>query len=156
MLGKLAKWLRLLGCDVLYFHRMPDEDLVEQAFRSGRTILTRDTRLIKRSKARNNHFFVQGDGCRDQLRLVVEHFSIRPLDRIFTRCLRCNESLSDIEKSAVRKRVPPYVHETQKTFRTCRCCGRVYWNGTHRDEMARQVQEMFGPRKRPDGSEQPS
>jgi uncharacterized protein with PIN domain len=61
MLGKLATWLRLLGCDVEYLPAISDEDLVEMASRSGRVILTRDLQLIRRRKARDNHFLVQRD-----------------------------------------------------------------------------------------------
>ncbi|MGE5285412.1 MAG: Mut7-C RNAse domain-containing protein [Actinomycetota bacterium] len=144
MLGKLATWMRLLGCDVEYFPKISDEDLAERAFRTGRVILTRDAELIRRRHARDNHFFVRGDGYRDQLRQVATRFSIEPLGRILTRCLRCNEPLSGIDKSAVRERVPPYVYETQHDFKTCDRCGRIYWRGTHRDEAVKQVMAIFG------------
>jgi uncharacterized protein with PIN domain len=144
MLGKLATWLRLLGCDVEYLPAISDEDLVEMAFRSGRMILTRDLQLIRRRKARDNHFLVQCDSYKDQLRQVVERFSIDPLGRILTRCLRCNESLKGIDRSAVRERVPLYVYETQNDFKTCGCCGRIYWKGTHRVVAMKQVMKIFG------------
>jgi hypothetical protein len=147
MLGKLATWLRLLGCNVEYFPKISDDDLVERAFRTGRVILTRDTKLIRRRKVRDNHFFVRGDGFRDQLRQVAERFSIVPFGRILTRCLRCNETLMVIDRSEVRGRVPPYVFETQRDFRTCGRCGRVYWRGTHRDKALTQVIEIFGVQK---------
>jgi hypothetical protein len=147
MLGKLATWLRLLGCNVEYFPKISDDDLVERAFRTGRVILTRDTELIRRRKVRDNHFFVRGDGFRDQLRQVAERFSIVPFGRILTRCLRCNETLMVIDRSEVRGRVPPYVFETQRDFRTCGRCGRVYWRGTHRDKALTQVIEIFGVQK---------
>jgi uncharacterized protein with PIN domain len=144
MLGKLAKWLRLLGCDVLYFPKISDEDLAERASRSGRVILTRDTLLIRRRKVRENHFFVRGDGYKDQIRQVVRHYSIDPSARILTRCLRCNEPLANVDKAAVREKVPPYVYETQDAFVTCVCCGRIYWKATHRDEMVRQLRAILG------------
>jgi uncharacterized protein with PIN domain len=147
MLGKLATWLRLLGCDVEYFPKISDDDLVERAFRTGRVILTRDTELIRRRKVRDNHFFVRGDSFRDQLRQVAERFSIVPFGRIMTRCLRCNETLMVIDRSEVRDRVPSYVFETQHDFRTCGRCGRVYWRGTHRDKALTQVIEIFGVQK---------
>jgi uncharacterized protein with PIN domain len=87
---------------------------------------------------------VRGNGYRDQLRQVATRFSIEPLGRILTRCLRCNEPLSGIDKSAVRERVPPYVYETQHDFKTCGRCGRIYWRGTHRDEAVKQVMTIFG------------
>lgn len=146
MLGKLATWLRLLGCDVEYFPRISDDDLVEGATRSGRVILTRDTRLIRRRDARDLCFFVRGDGWRDQLRLVARRFSLVPSDRILTRCLRCNEPLSAVHRDAVRKRVPPYVFQTQREFRMCGRCGRVYWPGTHHDRALVHLAEVLGDR----------
>jgi uncharacterized protein with PIN domain len=144
MLGKLAKWLRLLGCDVLYYPKISDGDLAEMASRSGRVILTRDTLLIRRRKVRENHFFVLGDGYKDQLRQVVQRYSIDPSARILTRCLRCNEPLTGIDRGAVRERVPPYVHETQSLFVTCTLCGRIYWRATHCGEMMKQLRAILG------------
>ena len=144
MLGKLATWLRLLGCDVEYFPKISDEDLVGRASRTGRVILTRDTELIRRRQARGNHFFVRGGGFRDQLRQVADRFSIVPFGRIMTRCLRCNETLKVVDHSEVRERVPPYVFETQRDFKTCDRCSRVYWKGTHRDKALTEVREIFG------------
>lgn len=143
MLGKLATWLRILGCDVEYFGDLPDEELVERALRTGRTILTRDTLLVRRRKARDNHLFVAGDGWREQLRQVVAAFGIDPAAHLFTRCVRCNEPLVPIEKSRVAGRVPPYVYETQEAFNACPSCGRLYWKATHRGEMERQLREIL-------------
>jgi uncharacterized protein with PIN domain len=107
-------------------------------------ILTRDTELIRRRKARGNHFFVRGGGYRDQLRQVADRFSIVPFDRIMTRCLRCNETLKVVDPSEVRERVPPYVFESQRDFKTCDRCRRVYWKGTHRNKALTEVREIFG------------
>ncbi len=146
MLGKLATWLRILGCDVEYLGDLPDEELVERALEAGRVILTRDTLLVKRRKARDNHFFVTGDRWRDQLRQVVTAFGIDPAARLFTRCVRCNEPLAPVEKSRVAGRVPPYVFRTQETFTACPACGRLYWRATHRDAMERQIREILSGR----------
>ena len=146
MLGKLATWLRILGCDVEYFPALPDSEIAERAMRTGRVILTRDTLLIRRRQARENHFFVTGDGWRDQLRQVVKAFGIDPAGRLFTRCVRCNEPLEAVEKPVVAGRVPPYVYRTQEAFSGCPSCGRIYWKATHRGEMERQLREILsGP-----------
>ena len=87
---------------------------------------------------------VQYDIYMDQLRQVVEHFSNDPLARILTRCLRSNDPLKGIDRSAVRERVPPHVYETRNDFKTCGCCGRIYWRGTHRIVAMKQVMEIFG------------
>jgi len=146
MLGRLATWLRLLGCDVLYFRDMPDGDLVERASREGRIILTRDLELVRRRGARANHFLVRGNDYRDQLRQVVERYSIDPFARILTRCLRCNEELREIDRFQARDRVPPFVYATRREFKACAGCGRVYWRGTHRFEAIRQAREVLGLR----------
>jgi hypothetical protein len=143
MLGKLARWLRVLGCDVEYFPLIDDKDLVARANLTGRLILTRDTLLVRCRMARANHFFVVGDHFRDQLRQVVENFAIDPAGRFLTRCLECNALLTEIGKDNVRDLVPPYVYATQEMFRACPLCGRLYWQGTHREKMAREVEDIL-------------
>jgi uncharacterized protein with PIN domain len=143
MLGKLARWLRIMGCDVEYSSLIGDEELVARATQTGRLILTRDTLLVRRRGARANHFFVAGDHFRDQLRQVVERFAIDPAGRFLTRCLECNAPLAEIVKNNVRDRVPPYVYATQEQFRACLSCGRLYWQGTHREKMAREVEDIL-------------
>jgi uncharacterized protein with PIN domain len=145
MLGKLARWMRVLGCDVEYFPSIGDRELVKLAAGSGRLILTRDTLLVRRREARSNHFFVEGDDFRSQLRQVVERFAIDPSDRFLTRCLECNALLAEIGKSAVRERVPAYIYETQAEFRSCPICSRIFWQGTHRHGMAMEIERLLKP-----------
>jgi len=143
MLGKLAKWLRILGCDVAFDPAVPDGEIGARARREGRVILTRDTLLIRRREVRENHFFVCGDSWRDQLRQVVAHFRIDPSAGLFTRCVRCNEPLAEVDKPLVAGKVPPYVYRTQEAFGSCARCGRIYWKATHWEEMERHRKEML-------------
>jgi uncharacterized protein with PIN domain len=144
MLGKLAKWLRILGCDVAFDPEISDREIARRARREGRVILTRDTLLVRRREVRENHFFVRGDSYRDQLRQVVAHFRIDASEAIFTRCLRCNEPLAEVAKPLVAGKVPPYVYRTQESFGSCPRCGRIYWKATHWQEMERLRREMLG------------
>jgi len=144
MLGKLARWLRVMGCDVAYFREIGDAELVERAERSGRLILTRDTLLVRRRRARANCFFVEGDHFRDQVRQVVRAFAIEPFAGFLSRCLECNAQLQAIDRKSVEGRVPPYVFVTQEHFRICPACGRLYWGGTHRERMAEELKAMLG------------
>lgn len=144
MLGKLAKWLRILGCDTAFDPTIPDEEIADRALREGRVILTRDTLLIRRRSVRENHFFVRGDSCRDQLRQVVARFAIDPAAGLFTRCVRCNEPLKKIGRQNAAGKVPPYVFETQESFRACARCGRIYWKATHREKMEKHLGRMLG------------
>lgn len=143
MLGKLAKWLRVLGCDTAYEPDITDNDLAKRALREGRVILTRDTRLIRRKEVRDNHFFVRGDGYRDQLRQVVDHFRIDPSEKLFTRCVRCNETLEEAPKPLLEGKIPRYVYDTRESFGACPRCGRIFWKATHREQMERHLYGMF-------------
>ncbi len=142
MLGKLARWLRVMGCDVEYFPAIDDGELVARAERSGRRILTRDTLIVRRRWARENHFFVRGDDYRDQVRQVVAAFAIDPFAHFLTRCLECNTLLLDVAREEAVGRVPPYVSATQEAFQGCPTCDRLYWRGTHRERMFEDLQRM--------------
>ncbi len=144
MLGKLARWLRVMGCDVEYFAAIDDGELVARAERSGRLVLTRDTLLVRRRRARENHFFVRGDDYRDQVRQVVTAFAIDPFAHFLSRCLECNALLVDMARERAAGRVPPYVFATQESFQECPACGRLYWRGTHRERMAEELRRMVG------------
>jgi uncharacterized protein with PIN domain len=144
MLGKLAKWLRILGCDVAFDPAISDREIACRGSREGRVILTRDTLLIQRKEVRDNHFFVRGDSYQDQLRQVVAHFRIDPAEGLFTRCVRCNEPLKEVPKPRVAGKVPPFVFRTQESFGICACCGRIYWKATHWKEMEKHRKKMLG------------
>lgn len=150
MLGKLARWMRTLGFDVEYQSDIDDNELVKRAIAEGRMILTRDTLLIKMRRVQGRYFFVESDSVADQLRQVFDKF--RPDESLLlTRCLRCNVPLSDVPKTYVKDKVPPYVYETQERFVECPACGRIYWAGTHREEMLKEIEGML----KEDGGQKP-
>lgn len=142
MLGKLATWMRIIGCDVLYFKNISDDEIIEKALQEHRIILTRDTLLIKRRKAKN-HFFIQDDNYEKQLKQIIEHFKIDPFKNIFTRCVLCNSVLKDIEKEFVQGKVPSYVYETQQDFKVCPSCKKIYWSATHIESAVKQLKSIF-------------
>lgn len=143
MLGRLAKWLRIIGCDVAYYRRIDDARLVELALEQGRLILTRDTLLIRRKMAKGNFFFVTDDDYKEQLKQIVKQFSIDPYQDLLTRCIECNTLLSDIDREHVRELLPEYVYENLRSFRTCRQCNKVYWPATHKDRIIEMLKEIF-------------
>jgi uncharacterized protein len=137
MVGKLARYLRVLGFDVLYSNMMDDDEIIRRAELENRIFLTRDTRLVaRRFSARS--LFIESNNSREQLRQVLDAFELRQF-RVFSRCLECNTLLLEIDKEAVFERVPPFVYLTQKRFATCPSCDRVYWRGTHADEMLKRL-----------------
>jgi uncharacterized protein len=142
MLGALARWLRVLDYDVAYDAELDDEALVELAIHEKRTILTRDRRLVERRMARN-HLLIRDDAVAAQLRQVIDEQGLEVRRAaLFGRCLRCNRPLADEPAEAVRSEVPPFVAATQRRFRRCPACRRLYWSATHVDRMVARFEEM--------------
>ena len=148
MLGKLAKWLRILGYDTIYHTFMPDADLLAMATRERRTLLTRDTELLKR-EAIGPHLFIEYDAPKQQLRQVVQALHLDTKRFLFSRCLICNERIVPVDREKVADRVPAYTYATQEGFSQCPTCGRIYWAGTHHQkarEWLADVEQVFGER----------
>jgi len=136
MLGRLARWLRVLGHDVAYGPRLGGRELVACARREGRMVLTRDTRLCR--DAAPPHLLVASDDFREQLREVAAAVPLGPA-RLLARCLDCNSMLEDVERAAAERRVPPFVWSTHDRFLRCPRCDRFYWPATHRASMLREL-----------------
>ncbi|MQY52976.1 MAG: hypothetical protein GH154_01040 [Firmicutes bacterium] len=137
MLGRLCKWLRLLGYDVSYFVSDKKSDLIYQSLKEARIILTRDHRLSKKKAIKL--VIINSDLLEEQLEQVFSELNIKvDPDEIFTRCLVCNEILQKVEKEKVKDKIPTYVFQTQKEFSYCSNCQKVYWKGTHWD-LAHQL-----------------
>lgn len=142
MLGSLARWMRTLGYDVEYSSSIEDKELAERAEKEGRIILTRDTLLVKRRKARGRSLLITGDDVGAQLRQVVTIWGV-PAGEVLTRCLRCNTPLEAVGKEAIEDKVPEYVYRTKERFSVCLSCGRVYWGGTHREKMLKDIEKLL-------------
>jgi uncharacterized protein with PIN domain len=133
MLGRLARWLRILGHDVAYGPHLAGQTAAACARRERRLLLTRDTRLC-RDPELPPHVFIHSDHFREQLRQVATTVPLRGATPL-CRCLDCNRPLVAVLPADARDRVPPYVAATQERFLGCPGCGRLYWGATHRDHM---------------------
>ncbi len=131
MLGRLAKWLRVVGYDTLYW-RGDDAGLVRLAMAERRLLLTRDTRLPSRLPP-DQSLFIESDHYDEQLRQVIGRLG-RPA-RIGHRCLRCNLPLEPADKVELRGQVPEFVWYRHDRFARCPGCLRIYWEGTHYQRM---------------------
>lgn len=142
MLGRLARWLRILGFDVVYDAHLGDGELVERAVAEQRVILTRDRRLVLRRRARR-YLLIDSERLDEQLAQVLRELrlAVDP-GGLFGRCLVCNQPLIDLPADEARGRVPPYVAETQTDFRRCPRCERVYWAATHVHRMLGRLARM--------------
>jgi len=140
-LGRLARWLRILGCDVLYGSNFSGNGLLAAARREDRVVLTRDRRLAKEREA-PAVLRIDSDGFRAQLRQVVEAFAIDPWADLFQRCVECNAELHAVAREEVAGRVPEFVLATQRSFRRCSRCGHLYWEATHVERVRRELAAM--------------
>jgi hypothetical protein len=128
MLGKLARWLRALGYDTLYFRDATDSRLLGIALRERRQLLTRDAALAARAGATG--LLVRAEELDAQLREVTAACGLTSRAPL-SRCLECNGLLTPREPGEVRDRVPPYTLATQSEFWECQGCRRVFWAGSH-------------------------
>jgi len=141
-LGKLAKWLRLLGFDTLYKPEIATQKFIEK-LGSDRTLLTRTQRIRKQS-LRFKSIFVQSDHWSAQLKQVILELGLTAdQTRPFTRCLNCNVPIVGAEKNSVRGRVPDYIFETHEHFHRCPKCNRLYWPGTHAKRSLEKIRQFF-------------
>lgn len=141
-LGRLARWLRLLGYDTVWDRSADPAELLARARSEGRLLLTRDTLLMERRAVRRGQVravLVRHDLIADQLQQIRLEEGLERLDS--PRCLVCNGTLETRTVEEVRERVPPYVVRTQTRFNYCPVCDRVTWPATHWEDMQRRLAE---------------
>lgn len=143
--GKLAKWLRLMGYDTSFFNGTDDSQLVATALAEGRVILSRDTQIMERrviTSGKLKAILIQSDKPELQIRQVIDALELDSNFRPFTLCLECNQALEERNKDEVKELVPPYVFKTQSQFMQCPTCHRVYWRGTHWQSMTKRLEKF--------------
>jgi uncharacterized protein with PIN domain len=139
--GRLAKWLRILGYDTAYLPQLSPQGLIREGRRQGRILLTRDTQVLRRKDA-PPFVFIRGDHFREQLKQVVIECRLTPLASLFSRCSECNQMLEGVAKETIRDQVPAYVWETQDTFHRCSECHRIYWGATHKAHVLEELRRI--------------
>ncbi len=142
MLGRLARWLRVLGFDASYSDNAEDAELVRQSIDEERILLTRDQALPEEWWI-DNYLLVDSVRPMEQLRQVVRQFDLKWGDRLFTRCTLCNEPLHPVELEDVQSMVPERVAEVATRFVKCPSCDRVYWPGSHVERMKKRLEETL-------------
>lgn len=136
-LGKLAKWLRILGFDTLY-----EPDVMNDIGKS-RILLTR-TERIRDGNTTQELLFINSNNPFDQLREVINAFGIVPKEtQLFSRCIRCNTRIQQVDKESIRGKVPDYIWENHSTFHTCGTCRRIYWSGSHIKRNHDIIKKLF-------------
>lgn len=135
MLGRLARWLRVIGADTLQLPvETPDRMIVARANSENRVLLTRD-RLLVRDLHPDRSFEVKSEVPLEQLAEVVHHFGLTKPPELFVRCLLCNEELVVVPPVDAAALIPPRARASADVVRQCPACQRVYWRGSHARRM---------------------
>ncbi len=136
MLGKLSRFLRMLGHDVLYFERAEDDFLIYTCKETARTLITKDRVLHKAARSLHlDSVLINSNYVREQLKELQRAKGLsfsKP-----TRCITCNGPLIKREKYEIERLVPDFVWHRNRDFWQCKTCGKVYWDGSHTKNFVR-------------------
>ena len=143
--GKLVKWLRMMGYDTLFFTGDDDWQMVMTALNESRVILTRDTQVMCRgviASGRLKAILIVSDVPEQQIQQVIKALHLDTKSGLFTLCMEDNQPLKEIDKEQARGRVPNHVFETQGKYVECPQCHRIYWKGTHWKAMLGNLEKL--------------
>jgi uncharacterized protein with PIN domain len=143
MLGKLTRWLRMLGQDVMYSTQLEDTELLEVAKKKRRVLLTRDSELYQRAIGKGiEAFYVEGRTEAEKLAELAERFGfLLTIDLTRSRCPRCNAKIRLTPKETLAGKVETNTFIYYDEFWKCSKCGRIYWQGSHWDGIRATLEE---------------
>ena len=137
-LGKLARYLRMLGFDCAWCNEQEDADIIDQALAERRIILTRDIGILKQKRV-SHGYWLRSTAPEEQLSEVVRALDLRGQLQPFTRCLECNGSIRPVHRAVLGALVDPAIAARFDRFWQCTSCHKVYWQGSHYRRMLRAV-----------------
>ena len=142
-LGKLARWLRLLGFDTVFENENRGGPWLRN-LKPGTILLTRTEQVRKTLPASQRFIFIQSNDTGKQLRQMIEELGIGMQDtRPFSRCLNCNVAIEVIAKVKICGKVPDYIWENNTVFQSCPQCNNIYWPGSHTKRSLDRIEELF-------------
>jgi uncharacterized protein with PIN domain len=133
-LGRLARYLKMMGLDVSYKNNFNDDEIVQLSLKERRAILTKDRGILKRNEVTHG-YWVRSTKAEAQAKEILERFQLQSEIKEFTRCLECNTELIKIAKEKIARNIPPKVNASQEEFFKCPGCEKLYWKGTHHQKM---------------------
>ena len=141
-LGKLVKWMRILGFDTICELEISSKSFFDN-LEDTRILLTR-TKKIQEKFSTYRTVFITSNFLVEQLKQVVNQIGINLADtRPFSRCIHCNLPIGEVNKDDVYGLVPDYIWETQETFNRCGHCERIYWPGSHAENSKEVIKRIF-------------
>jgi uncharacterized protein with PIN domain len=143
MLGKLARWLRMLGHDVKYSNSSDDAQLLAMAKKEQRILLTRDFELYQHATAKGvDAFYVEGQTEAERLAELARRFDVGlEIDMATSRCPKCNTRVKPVSKEEVEGKVERSTSEHYSEFWKCPKCGQIYWQGAHWTRIKKTLKE---------------
>jgi uncharacterized protein with PIN domain len=143
MLGKLTRWLRMLGHDVEYSRSDNDKKLIERAKSEERVLLTRDFNLYQQAATQNvDAVLVESSAGSEKLADLAVRFNFKlEINVSISRCPKCNTRIKPVSKSLIIERVPKATSTYYKEFWECPRCGQVYWQGAHWKRIEQTLKE---------------
>jgi uncharacterized protein with PIN domain len=139
-LGKLARHLRLLGFDTLFFNDAGDEHLAQLSVEQQRILLTRDRALLMRRELTHG-CFIHAIEPQQQLIELFQRLDLYRSMAPFTRCMECNGRLLAIQQEQVVTLVPKRVAELYTEFWRCSECAKIYWKGSHYRQLSAFIEQ---------------
>ena len=140
-LGKLARYLRMMGFDVFYKNDFDDNEIVNLSLSEKRAILTKDRGILKRSEVTRG-YWIRSIKVKEQVIEVIKRFDLKNIIKEFSRCIDCNSVLKPVSKNKIIKELPPKVSKSQADFSQCPACNKNYWKGTHHQQMLSFIQSV--------------
>ena len=143
MLGKLTRWLRMLGHDVEYYKSLDDEELVDRAKIENRILLTRDLKLYQRAVPQGAiAFLVEGHTEAKKLAQLSKRFNFKlEINVTVSRCPKCNTPIESVSKEEVIDRIPKATALYYNEFWKCPSCEQIYWRGAHWKRIEKTLRE---------------
>jgi len=143
MLGKLTRWLRMLGHDVEYANNIEDQELIRIAKEENRILLTSDLQLYQHAIARNvESFLVEGKNEAERLSNMAKRFNFKlEIDITMARCSKCNGKIKPVAKESLVGKIPKNTFTFYNEFWKCQKCGQIYWQGAHWKRISKTLEE---------------
>lgn len=140
-LGKLCRYLRILGFDTYYRNDLDDPEIVERSVKENRIILTRDIGILKTGEVTYG-YWLRSQDSKKQLGEVIRRFDLGSSIRPFYRCIVCNGRMQKVKKAEVEDRLEEGTKRCFNDFYRCRNCKKIYWEGSHYDSMRKFVDDI--------------
>ena len=142
-LGRLTRYLRMMGLDVAYKNNFENAEIVQLSLKERRAILTKDKGILKRNDVTHG-YWLRKNKVEEQVKEVLKRFDLKNEIKEFSRCIECNDLLKPVKKELIIYQLPVKVANTQNKFYECPSCKKIYWKGTHYQRMLTFIQSIKG------------